>query len=61
MKLTNKDFQHSITVLGVNKQSSLYIRSLPNRLLTYFFNDYFNQVIAQKDVTTSNVNYVVTE
>ena len=55
----NKDIKHSITALGVgfckaipilpnvNKQSSLCIRSLPNRWLKYVFsNDYFNQDIA---------------
>ena len=47
-KLTNKDFQHSITSLGVgvckvnpilpnvNNQSSLCIRPLPSRLPKYF-------------------------
>ena len=74
-KLTNKDFQHSITALGfgickVNpilpdvKQSSLYIRSLPSRLLKYFSMITY-QVIAQKDVknkqceTTSLLNKTV--
>ena len=54
-KLTNKDFQHSITALGVgvckvipklpdvNKQSSL-----SQRIAEILFTDYFNQVIAQK-------------
>ena len=68
-KLTNKDIQHSITALGVgvckvnpilpnvNKQSSLYIRSLPSRLLKYFTVITLTRLLLKRMLTT----YVVTE
>ena len=72
-KLTNKDFQHSITALGVgvckvnpilpdvNEQPSLYIRSLPNKLLKYFSMITLTRLLLKRILTTSNVNYIVTE
>ena len=56
-KLTNKDFQHSITSLGVgvckvnpippnvNKLSSLCIRPPSQQIAEVLFNDHFNQVL----------------